>query len=82
MNKIWHTNKTQPNATNEFEILIIWKNGNVSVDMPNLDEWNKLYLVEEGGYWKDIKENILYWQYIEKLFKNELELIRRNYGHK
>ena len=76
MNKTWHTNKTQPNATNEFEILIIWKNGDIGVDMPNLDEWNKLYLVEDGRYWKDIKQYIKFWQYTDKLFKKEIELIK------
>lgn len=72
MNKKWHTNKTQPNATNKFEILVIWKNGNISVEMPNLDEWNKLYLVEDG-LWKDIKDEIKYWQYVDVLFKKELK---------
>lgn len=73
MNRRWHTNKTKPNAEKCLNIIIIWKDNNISVDTPNVDDFNNLYLIGEGLYWKDIKDDIKYWQYDIQFINNEFK---------
>ena len=75
--KKWHTNKTQPNFKQHYHdsIIIIWKNKDITVSGFSIDDFNKLYIIDEGynnPLWKDIKEDIKYWAYVSLYFQKEL----------
>lgn len=72
MGKKWHTNKTKPNTEKYLEILVVWTDNTVSIEIPNHDDWGRSILIDVG-LWKDVKDKIKYWQYIDVLFKKELE---------
>ena len=74
MGKKWHTNKTKPKAYED--IIIITKSKYVFTDMVFLDDNNKKYLqdIDIDMFWK---EQLAFWQYSDKIFKKEIEMIKK-----
>lgn len=74
MRNKWHTNKTKPKAYED--IIIITKSQEVFTDMVFLDDYNKKYLqdMDIDRFWE---EQLVFWQYANKLFKKEIEIIKK-----
>lgn len=71
MGKKWHTNKTKPKAYEEF--IVITKDSHnipqVEVEMITTNDWNQKILPED--WWEDV----ILWQYVDKLFAKEFKEI-------
>ena len=89
MNKSWHTNKTKPNSKhihNGFappQIIIVlkddenfdFKQNRVVIASVYINEYGELSIgFDSDAYaWKDYKDYVKYWAYIDEYFKKELE---------
>jgi len=73
--KRWHRSmKRKPVAYNE--IIVIWKNGNVSIDELCIDEHGKSYYWcnDYNLYeWSQVSTLIKQWAYVDKYFEKELK---------
>lgn len=77
MSKRWHSNKTQPNFKQHImdDIIVIWNNKDVTISGIDVNDHNELYLIDYGynnPLWKDAKQNIVKWAYVNEYFNKEL----------
>lgn len=74
--KRWHTNKTKPRACNCEQIIVIWKDGEVSLGYPDIGRYGKMFVTYDGAVdfdWEESKDDIKYWAYVDKYFEKELK---------
>lgn len=73
----WHTNKTRPIASKCMDIIVIWKDGNLTIDTPNIDEFGEWYMLGFGdSYGKESWGNVYKWAYVDKFFEKELKELK------
>ena len=79
----WHTNKTQPNAERFENIILVYKNGEidwsaeVEVGRCTKDKYDYLWVANKK--WKEIKNNIIAWQYVSELEKEITKSIQKRF---
>lgn len=73
--KRWHKSmKRKPKAYED--IIVIWKNGNISIEEMAIDErgqsyfWSNDYNLYD---WETVVPDIKQWAYVDKYFEKELE---------
>lgn len=70
--KRWHTNKTRP--LSEERVIVVDTDNDVSIEWTDLDNKGRWFM--SWGYrdcsWKEIKDKIKLWAYVDKYFEKEL----------
>ena len=72
--KRWHRSMKRKPKVGE-DIIIIWKDGEVSIDTMGLDEYGKSYFLgyDYSDDWETVAPDIKQWAYVDKYFEKELK---------